>query len=163
MKKSSQFPVLSSQKSQARLGFLRWLKFNFVGGIGIAVQLAALAFCRSILQLDYLLATALAVELAVIHNFAWHERFTWRDRPVLGVGRSLARFGRFNTTNGAISLAGNLLVMRGLVGQWHLNLMLANVIAVAVCSVVNFLVSDRLVFQRAKEKLRSEENLIRSA
>ena len=60
---------------------LRWLKFNLVGGIGIGVQLAALAILRSLLHLDYLVATALAVETAVLHNFVWHERFTWADRP----------------------------------------------------------------------------------
>ena len=59
---------------------LRWLKFNFVGLIGIGVQLLALALLKSGLHLNYLLATALAVETAVVHNFLWHERFTWRDR-----------------------------------------------------------------------------------
>ena len=81
--------------------FLRWLKFNFVGAIGIAVQLGALAFFRSVLQLDYLLATALAVETAVIHNFLWHERFTWRDRPAADLLQSLLRLAKFNATNGA--------------------------------------------------------------
>lgn len=57
-------------------GLVRWLKFNFVGGIGIFVQLAALTLFRAGLHLDYLLATGLAVETAVIHNFLWHERFT---------------------------------------------------------------------------------------
>ena len=70
---SSQSPVLSSQKNRA---FLRWMKFNAVGGVGIGVQLAALTILRSWLKLDYLLATGLAVEIAVIHNFLWHERFT---------------------------------------------------------------------------------------
>ena len=60
---------------------IRWFKFNLVGGIGIGVQLAALATLKSGLHLNYLLATTLAVETAVIHNFFWHERFTWIDRP----------------------------------------------------------------------------------
>ncbi len=77
--KSSQFRVLISQR--ARRTLLRWIKFNAVGGIGIGVQLAALAILRSWLRLDYLPATGLAVEIAVIHNFLWHERFTWADRP----------------------------------------------------------------------------------
>ena len=72
---SSQFPVLSSQWD--RRTFLRWIKFNAVGAIGIGVQLAALAIFRSWMKLDYLLATGLAVEIAVIHNFLWHARFTW--------------------------------------------------------------------------------------
>ena len=54
--------------------FVRWVKFSAVGGIG--GQLAALTIFRSWLKLEYLLATGLTVEIAVIHNFLWHERFT---------------------------------------------------------------------------------------
>jgi putative flippase GtrA len=55
--------------------------------------------------------------------------------------------GKFNTSNGLVSLAGNLLIMRVLVGQFHLNYVIANLIAVATCSIVNFLLSDRFVFE----------------
>lgn len=125
----------------------RWLKFNLVGGIGIGVQLAALAVLRTGLHLDYLIATALAVEAAVIHNFLWHERFTWRDRPSSHARQSLARFARFNLTNGLVSVAGNLAIMRALVGGLRMNYLIANLAAVTVCSVANFLLSDHLVFR----------------
>ncbi len=144
---SSQLSVLSSQKNQVRVGFVRWLKFNFVGGIGIGVQLAALAILRSVLHLDYLLATALAVETAVIHNFLWHERFTWADRPSRRVMHSLGRLAKFNLSNGLVSLLGNLLIMRALVGGLELNYVVANLIAIATCSLVNYLLSDRFVFE----------------
>ncbi len=137
-----------SPKKPARDSLIRWLKFNFVGGIGIVVQLAALALFRSIFHLNYLLATALAVETAVIHNFLWHERFTWRDRPSAYRLQSLARFAKFNASNGGVSIIGNLLIMRALVGRFHMNYMIANLIAVTVCSLVNFLLSDWLVFER---------------
>jgi putative flippase GtrA len=136
------------QQNSAPHGFFRWLKFNFVGGIGIVVQLIALALFRSVLNLHYLLATALAVETAVIHNFLWHERFTWKDRPSAHRRQSFTRLLKFNASNGGVSIVGNLLIMRALVGQYHLNYMIANLIAVAVCSLVNFLLSDWLVFER---------------
>ena len=148
MKGSSQLLALSSQERQKQ-SLLRWMKFNFVGGVGIGVQLASLAGFRSLLHLDYLLATALAVETAVIHNFLWHERFTWRDRPAVRPLESLVRFVKFNATNGAVSLAGNLMIMRSLVGQLHMNYVGANLIAVTLCSLVNFLLSDRVVFEKA--------------
>jgi len=141
---SSQFPVLSSQKQRA---IRRWLKFNIIGGIGIGVQLAALAIFRSLLHLDYLLATVLAVESAVLHNFVWHERFTWADRPALRLTGSLIRLARFNASNGLTSILGNLLLMRWLVGGMQMNYFAANVIAIAACSLVNFLLSDCFVFQ----------------
>jgi putative flippase GtrA len=142
---SSQFSVLSSQTHRHRT-FFRWLKFNAVGGIGIGVQLAALALLRSLLKLDYLLATGLAVEIAVIHNFVWHERFTWADRPAARPFRSLVRLVKFNVSNGAVSIGGNLVLMRLLVGGLKLNYVVSNLVAIVVCSLVNFLLGDRFVF-----------------
>ena len=60
--------------------WIRWVKFNAVGGVGILVQLGILTLLRSGLGVNYLLATAIAVEATVLHNFFWHERFTWADR-----------------------------------------------------------------------------------
>jgi len=117
---------------------VRWLKFNFVGAVGIAVQLAALALLVSGLGVNYLPATALAVETAVLHNFVWHERFTWKDRK-RGRRRDIAaRLLRFHVGNGAVSIAGNLALMRVLVGALHMKYLLANIITIAACSLLNF-------------------------
>jgi putative flippase GtrA len=143
-------PALSegeeSQPSEARQTFFRWLKFNAVGAIGVIVQLMALAVFRSWLKLDYLLATALAVELTVIHNFLWHERFTWADRPSVRRMQSFARMVKFNVSNGAASLVGNIFLMSLLVGELKLNYLASNVVAIISCSLVNFLLGDRFVF-----------------
>jgi len=120
----------------------RWLKFNTVGAIGIGVQLAALTALKSGLHRDYLLATALAVEVAVIHNYVWHARFTWGDRA----GNSLRRFVKFNLTTGMLSIIGNILLMKLFVGWAGVNYLLANMGTIATCSTANFLVSDRFVF-----------------
>lgn len=129
-----------------RVPLVRWLKFNAVGGIGIAVQLAVLALLKTGLGMDYRPATALAVEATVIHNFFWHERFTWVDRATES---RLGRFLKFNLTTGAFSIAGNLALMALLVGAMKLNYLTANIITIAACSLLNFVVSDRFVF-RAK-------------
>jgi putative flippase GtrA len=131
---------------------VRWLKFNYVGGIGIAVQFAVLFGLKGVLHFDYRIATALAVELTVMHNFIWHERFTWVDRTrndqLLSSPRNWpARLLRFNLSNGTVSLVGNLALMRWLVGAGQVNYLLANGIAIVLCSLVNFLVSEEWVFQ----------------
>jgi len=124
----------------------RWLKFNFVGGMGIVVQLAALIVLRTGLQFSVMSATALAVEVAVVHNFLWHERFTWADRRNVSRQQSLARFLRFNSTAGLVSIAGNLVLMKAFIDVLHTNYAIANLMAIATCSIVNFAISDRLVF-----------------
>ena len=145
MKGRSQVSGVRSQEKQKQ-NLWRWVKFNFVGGIGIGVQLAALGVFRSWLKLDYLLATGLAVELAVIHNFLWHQRFTWLDRPAARARESWIRLAKFNASNGTVSLVGNLVLMRVLVGEFRLNYFVSNICAIALCSLVNFLLSDRFVF-----------------
>jgi len=124
---------------------IRWLKFNAVGGMGIVVQLAALALLKSGLHLHYLLATAAAVELSLLHNFVWHERWTWRDR---GTSGRVGRLARFHLANGFVSICVNLALMRILVGQLHWPYLGANLAAIAAGSLVNFFLGDLLVFRR---------------
>lgn len=124
-------------------GLVRLLKFNLVGAVGIVVQLGMLAMLRSVLNVDYLLATALAVEAAVLHNFVWHEAFTWSDRRAKN---RLKRLLIFNFTTGTLSICSNLFAMKLLVGIWGVNYLPANLLSITVCSVLNFLISDRAVF-----------------
>lgn len=123
--------------------FRRWLKFNFVGAIGICVQLVTLTLLKSGLGLNYLLATGIAVEITIIHNFCWHERFTWAERTS---NSRFTRFVAFNFSNGAISLLGNLAVMRLLTGVIGVNYFPASLAGIAACSLLNFAVSDHFVF-----------------
>ena len=122
-----------------------WLKFNAVGIIGVVVQLLVLAILKTALGMNYLIATVLAVEAAILHNFVWHERWTWIERTKMVRGR-FKRLLRFNTANGLISLLGNVGMMWLLVSKFQLHYLLSNLLAVIVCSLINFLVSDRLVF-----------------
>jgi putative flippase GtrA len=123
------------------------LRFYVVGAGGIGVQLAALAILKSGFGMSYLPATALAVELAILHNFFWHERWTWADRTrVLAAGRS-GRLLRFHLTAGALSILGNLALMQALAGWLRIPYLAANMIAIALCSLLNYLAADRLVFR----------------
>jgi putative flippase GtrA len=130
----------------------RWLKFNAVGAMGILVQLAALTVLAGLLHIHYLLATALAVESAVLHNFIWHCRWTWKDR-IGGAARLawlLGALWRFHVSNGLVSIAGNLLFMRLLVGSLHLHYLVANLLSIALCSLANFFLSDLFVFREQR-------------
>ncbi len=126
---------------------LRWLKFNLVGAIGFVVQLAALWLLVGRLRMNYLVATALAVEIAVLHNFAWHELYTWRDRTLHAPGGTLRRLLGFNLTTGMLSIVGNLVIMRFLVGRLRMNYLVANVLTIFACSLANFAASHWLVFR----------------
>jgi|SRR5678815_1858945 dolichol-phosphate mannosyltransferase len=129
-----------------KTAIVRWLKFNAVGAMGIVVQLLTLALLLRVLEFHYLLATLLAVETSVIHNFFWHWRWTWADRRSDGFRHMSATLLRFNLSNGMISLFGTVLCTGILTGMLKVNPLLANVLSLGPCCVINYLVSDRLIF-----------------
>jgi putative flippase GtrA len=125
--------------------------FALVGCAGFVVQLSALEALTVGLGVPHLLATAGAVEVAILHNFAWHERWTWADRTARAPSGTWRRFGRFHLSNGAVSLVGNLVITAGIVALAGAPLLLANTLAVGACTALNFVAADRLVFRREQE------------
>jgi putative flippase GtrA len=125
----------------------RWAAFNAVGAGGVVLQLASLAVLVRLFEWHYLPATVLAVEVAILHNFWWHQRWTWKDRPPPARRSTTGRLVRFHALNGVISLTGNLLLMTLLTGVLRFDAIAANAIAIVACSLANFAASERLVFR----------------
>jgi putative flippase GtrA len=127
--------------------FRRWLVFNGVGALGVGVQLVTLGVLVHGGGVHYLTATAIAVEAAVLHNFAWHQRWTWRDRQSRSTRATVVRLARFHLLNGTLSLVGNVAAMAVLTGGLGMDPLPANFIAVVACSALNFMASEALVFR----------------
>ena len=126
---------------------IHFIRFNVVGILGFALQTGALfVLTHGPHPLGYLAATAAAVELAVLNNFVWHQRWTWSDRPSATRGETLRRLVKFNITNGAVSIIGNLIFMGLLVGRLGLPFAIAYLTSVTACSICNFFLADRIAF-----------------
>jgi putative flippase GtrA len=123
----------------------RVARFAAVGLVGFLVQIGTLAWL-TVAGWAYQPATILAVEIAVLHNFLWHERWTWRDRTSAGAA-AWARLGRFQLTNGVNSLVGNLLLTAVGVELLDLHVVNANAIAVVLTALANYMAADRWVFR----------------
>ena len=121
--------------------------FILGGALGFVVQLSALAWLTISEGVPYPAATAIAVELAVLHNFCWHEHWTWRDRTAAR-GGMLVRLGKYHLTTGITSIGGNLLLTAMWAELLGLHAIAANGAAVAMMSLANFLLADRWVFAR---------------
>ncbi len=130
----------------ARAWIRRWVRFSAVGVVGVGVQLSMLTLLAGWLEVHYLVATALAVESAILHNFVWHEQWTFRGRALSDGHGRLSRWVRFNVFSGALSILGNVFFMSVLVGRLGLHYLVANVLSIASCAVLNFAVNDRFVF-----------------
>jgi putative flippase GtrA len=121
--------------------------YGTVGVLGFAVQLATLAALGTLTGLPDWVAVAIAVECAVLHNFVWHERWTWVDRTGGSCEGVLARLARFNLATGGFSIVSNVGLTAVVAAVLALPLLAANVVAVAALSMVTFLTADRFVFK----------------
>ena len=99
-------------------------------------------------------ATAIAVEIAVLHNFAWHEHVTWADVISATQRGMLRRLVRFHLANGLVSIIGNVAVTWSLVHSLRLPYLAANAVSVLLCSLLTFLLSDRVVFRQSGDTPR---------
>lgn len=134
--------------------------FALVGVVGYAVQTLALWILVSHAGMGVVTATLVATELAVVHNFIWHVRWTWADRPAGGLAVA-ARFLRFNVSNGGISLVGGAASMALLVHAVGMPYLLANLLTVLLCAAANFLAGDRWVFTLPGPRALSGDGLHR--
>lgn len=142
---------MKNQRSQ----WTRWGVFNVVGLLGFGVQLLALFLLKRVVGLDYRVATGCAVEIALLHNFVWHEHVTWADVISHSCGEAWGRLVRFHAGNGLISLVGNVAITWTLVRWAKIPYLIANSVSVVICSLLNFLVGDRFVFRlRARDRCR---------
>jgi len=130
---------------------IRWLRYNAVGIGGVAVQLSVLWLLANIFRVPYLTATALAVEIALLHNFIWHESWTWRGLARRDRWRRLLRF---HLGNGFVSIAGNTIFTAWFRELFRLPLLAANIAAIAAISLLNFALAAWWVFDSGADSSR---------
>jgi putative flippase GtrA len=115
--------------------------------IGAVVQMVIFDVLMKCVHLPGVAAAPIAVEMALLNNFLWHERFTWRDRGVVGFRQRAMRLWRFHAANGLVSLTGNTVLTYLLVQQLKAPALPSVMAAIAVCAPVNFLMADRWVYR----------------
>lgn len=133
----------------------RFGRFGLTGAMGAALQVLLFHALVKGLRVPAVAAAPVAVELAVLHNFFCHERFTWRDREPAGLLQRAIRLWRFHAANGLVSLAGNTALAWWLVEQCHAPPVAAAVAAIAVCAPVNFWAADRWVWKGPRSCMRA--------
>ena len=123
----------------------RFVAFATVGIAGFFIQVASLVVFVSVTRWQLLVATVASVAVAVLHNFVWHERWTWADRTRRDRGWPM-RLVAFGATNGVASLAGNVGFVSLYSFAFHASPLVATVLAVISTTALNFVLADRVVF-----------------
>ncbi|MET7765134.1 GtrA family protein [Streptomyces sp. NPDC005336] len=117
------------------------LRFAVVGGGGVLVNTVALFALYHWAGLPLLVASSIAVELAVVHNYLLNERWTFAVRTP-----SARRFVKFNVSVLG-GLAVNVLIAWSL-ARAGMHLLLANWIGIGAAFAVNFATSTGWVWGR---------------
>src|SRR5579863_1940850 len=79
-----EYLMLMGDKLVGHIIPVRFLSFAAVGGIGVRVQLAALAVLRSGFGVEFKVAQAIAIVVAMVGNFALNNVLTYRDLRLTG-------------------------------------------------------------------------------
>jgi putative flippase GtrA len=132
---------------------MRFTRFAAVAGGGFIIQIVTLAVLSAS---DWPVgwATAVAVECAALHNFWWHERWTWRDRR-LGPRVTAVRLMKYHLTTTATAILGNVTITTGLVTLAGIPILAANAAAVGWMAAANYVVADRWVFAAESHPVRA--------
>lgn len=163
-------PSWGQKTAQWTLAVLRWLekfrylKFGIVGASGTVVNLVVLHFGHeyvfNTIEAAYkkpYFSLALAIAIATINNFTWNRLWTWSDRvksrqehPTAASTPSTLRtlgteFGQYAAASGFGSALqyGLTLLMSG-----YMDYRVANIVAIVIASVSNFLANDRWTFRK---------------
>jgi putative flippase GtrA len=130
----------------------RFGRFGLVGLMGAMLQSLLIWGFTKHLGIVGGAATPLAVEITILHNFLWHERFTWSGCCPKGFRERAFRLWRFHAGNGLISLGGNTILMYSLVDRFHAPAMPVAIGGIVLCSLANFFVANRWVYASAFER-----------
>ena len=141
---------------------MRYIKFGMVGASGTVVNIAVLYLGHEYVfqslegpQGKPYASLALAIAVATVNNFTWNRLWTWADR--VQQMPSEAGIDPLPSTSLTVQLFQYALASWFGIGlQYVLTLwlahsmhyMLANVIAIVIASVSNFLANDRWTFRK---------------
>ena len=134
----------------------RFVKFGAVGASGTVINIVVLYACQEFLllriadfhsRLNY--SIAIAITLATISNFYFNRRLTWRDRQYEASPGVMVLFFKYVAAAG-VSIAIQSVMTKSL--SLYLHYILANLVAIGLSSVFNFVANDRLTFKRSGGK-----------
>ena len=132
----------------------RFIKFGVVGASGTVVNVAVLYLAQEFvfqaidpasLRLNVSLATAISV--ATINNFLLNRAWTWLDRREHVHTPLLVQFGQYAIACW-LGIALQFALTHAFASRMHY--LLANVLAIIIASVANFVVNDHWTFGRLR-------------
>jgi putative flippase GtrA len=132
----------------------RFMKFGTVGALGTVVNLGVLYFSQEHIfnavqrpELRLNLSLAVAIFCATLNNFCWNRIWTWADRKHHHERFVVVQFGQY-TLACWLSIALQTALTNLLAP--HFYYLMANLVAIGLTSLLNFVLNDIWTFGRLK-------------
>lgn len=135
----------------------RFLKFTAASLIGGSVDMLSVWLLSTYVFNGYwgdvVLTPMISFEFAVLVGFIVNRKFVWNDRvdqgDIASFWKSLAAFNMSNIT----ILALRMVLVMVLEGMTDVNLVICNLIARMLAGVLNYVVTDRLIFRNKRHHI----------
>ncbi len=144
--------LMAKKKVLARL-----LQFHLVAWGGTLVNLGVMWLLKGRLNVHVILAGALGIETAIVHNFTWHYFFTWRDRVDRTAKDYFLRLVRYNLVTASIDFVVNLGILWALTTYAGVHYLVAHLAGMLAGPVFKFFANEFLIFRRGKDEESREE------
>ncbi len=132
---------------------VRMGKFGAVGLLGVGVNMGLYALFWDLMEIGDFIARALAIEISILHNFAWNFAWTWKDRgtePQRIPSRLLKYHGSTLFSSFGVTLAVGWLVLLVLPDS-DLFRYTSHLVGIGAGMVSNYLLADLWVFEKTKK------------
>jgi dolichol-phosphate mannosyltransferase len=126
---------------------MRFIKFNLVGLTGVLVNEGALLVLAGG-GVYYLYASAVAIELSILSNFALNDFWTFRERRH---GHMVTRLIKFNGLM-IVGLVVNLVILYAGTEYAGINYAISNLIGIAGAFLVRYWLSVRYAWIKKEEE-----------
>lgn len=128
-------PVGHTAPTSSRARFGQLVRFGLVGVLGTVVNVGILHLLHTELGWGFTRSSAIATELAIIHNYVWNELWTFHIRRL-----NLGRLARYNMSS---LLAASVTVGVATVVKELIDPRLAQLVGILAGAGLNYIVNVR--------------------
>jgi dolichol-phosphate mannosyltransferase len=123
------------------------ISFGAVGAIGTFVNIISLSFLLKITHMDPTISDAIAIELSIISNFYFNDKYTFsKQSKNIGKSSKINDFWKFNLGVFAGSIL-SLSIFTVLFKSAHVNYLVADLLAILISFFWNYWISIKYVWK----------------
>ncbi|NOU92977.1 glycosyltransferase [Paenibacillus sp. LMG 31456] len=136
----------------------RFYLFCFVGILGVIVNLFVFTILVNLLAIPSLLASAVASIVAMLHNFVWHDKLTWKDYSKTKLSERILQFPKFMVISTLGIALTTSFVQLFIMNEW--NIYLGQTAGIIVGTLWNYFANKKWTWSNPSKKRNTRDILV---